>query len=153
MSEEAQKETELGNSILAILGGAGASFLTALALFPVMQLIADQFWELDLFNEKKGINLNDFIFFGSFFLYLFIAALAGGFICALICRSYEYTHALILTGIYLVLLLFSFGGSGDKRDVLTKFISLLFVGAGFLAGSRFIVLKRKRRKENQRLDL
>jgi hypothetical protein len=148
-----KKEAELGNSFLAIVGGAATTFLTGLILFPVVQLIADEFWEFDLFGEKKGMSANDIIFYGSMLLWIFLAAIAGGIICSLICKSYEYTHAIILTGIFLALLLFSIIGSEERPDLLIKFITLIVVGAGFLSGTRIGIMKKKRRKDKQSLNL
>ena len=144
---------ELGNSILAILGGVAAIFLAGLVLYPLMQIISEKFWDFDLFGEKKGATVNDIIFAGSLMIWLFVATLAGGFICSLICRSSEYIHAIILTGIFLAFLVLSLIGSEGRPDLLARLISLVIACAGFFSGTKIGVLLKKRRREKRAADL
>jgi hypothetical protein len=153
MNDEKVKEAELGNSILAILGGVAAIFLAGLILYPLMQIISEKFWDFDLFGEKKGITVNDIIFAGSLMIWLFVATMAGGFACSLICRSNEYTHAIILTGICLAFLLLSLIGSEGRPDLLARFISLVIACTGFLSGTKIGIMKKKRSREKRGLDL
>ena len=147
MNDEKVKGAELGNSTLAILGGMTVTFLTGLVLYPLMQIVAENFWKFDLFGEKKGITVNDIIFIGILLIWIFVSALAGGFSCSLICRIAEYSHAFILTGVCLMLLLFTINKSERTSDLLAEFIGLVVVCTGFLTGTKIGVRKKKRRKD------
>lgn len=148
-----RKEAELGNSLLAIIGGAAATFLAGLILFPLMQLVTDEFFEFDLSGEKKGISADDIIFWGALLIWLFVAALAGGFACSMICRSFEKSHAFILTGILLLLLLFTIGGPSTSSDLLMMLFTLIAGCLGFLYGTRIGVMKKKRKMNKNDMTL
>ena len=153
MNDEKPKESELGNSILAIIGGAAASFLTGLILYPLMQLVADHFFEFDLFGEKKGLSANDIIFWGAILTWLFVAALAGGFACSMICRAFEKSHAFILSGILLLLQLFTIGGPETSSDLWTSLLVLAVGCLGFLSGTKIGIMKKKRRKNKREMNV
>ena len=88
-----------------------------------------------------------FIFIGILLIWIFVSALAGGFSCSLICRIAEYSHAFILTGVCLMLLLFTINKSERTSDLLAEFIGLVVVCTGFLTGTKIGVRKKKRRKD------
>jgi hypothetical protein len=151
MNDEKQKETELGNSLLAVIGGAAAAILTALILSPLIDLVFDRFFHLNLFGFDKGSSADDFILSAAILIWLFIAAFAGGLACSMICRSYEYNHVFVLIGIFCIVSFFAMLES-RKEELALGILTTIVVCTGFLSGTKTGISIKKKRKAKKMAD-
>lgn len=64
--------------------------IAAAILFPLVKFIFDNFFKLYVFtNPPKSAWKNDLVVIITLFLWLFIASVAGGYVCSLISRNRE----------------------------------------------------------------
>lgn len=146
-----KKEAELGNSILAVLGGAAASVVGFFVLFPLGYLVLDWYLGHYLFEYPKNIpTIHQVIFIGTVVIWCSAAAFAGGLVCALISRAYEYRHVWILISAIGVFLLFQiFNNENTTEDEFLFSLLVLFISLSFLWGAKKgIRMKEKRLKQN-----
>ena len=137
------------NNVLAVLAGVIATVATGAILYPLEQLAADEFFELNFSVEDKGPTFNDIMFMSSIAIWFGLASIGGGLVSSLLSRAYEYIHTYILTGIMSLVLLSILIGDGHTKtwDWIIYLIVVLLSFAGFVTGTRWgIRIKNKRRK-------
>ncbi|MBL0335196.1 MAG: hypothetical protein IPP73_07735 [Chitinophagaceae bacterium] len=146
----ADNQANWPNSLIAIIGGAAATLIAALITFPLMQATAEPYFELNFGVKDPGMSANDIIFLLIVTLWLALAALAGGLVTALICRSFHYRHAGVLIFLSLIFYGYIFSDSPRKGELIYIFLMLLCTTGGFLAGTSIgkrISLKRKTKNQ------
>jgi len=125
--------------ILAVLGGLISAIAAALLLWPVVQLVFDKFFEF-------GSSRSDIILRLSFYLWVLIPTLVGGFVCSLIAARKELNHVLVLTLLTIAIMIVIF-----REDIVTieprDTLIILMFPLGYFTGGRIgMTYKRKRKK-------
>ena len=133
----------------AVLIGAFAAMGAAAVFYPVVMIVFDKFFEWDPDAPEKGITINSLIFAGTFLIWSFIAAFAGGFVSAIISIKKEYKKVWILIVVGLIVLKILNPAAPNSRDYFKIALSITFLIAGALTGCA-LGKKYKEKKEKRK---
>ena len=118
-------------STLAVLGGLATTFLSVTSLLALLVFLAS-----DEFPSEPGPYTGaDYVLWIEVGLSL-LAAMAGGFVCAWIAGRNEMKHALVLTGILLVLGVISIASNEGLKPLWSSVAVALIGTLGVLPGAR-----------------
>ncbi len=144
------KESNWPNSVLAVICGASATVLAFFLSYPLIELTAGPFFELNFGVQDPGLSTNDIIFLLIITGWMALAALIGGLVSALICQTYPYRHAWALVFLSLIFYGYVFADSPRKGEMFYIVLMLVFTTGGFLSGAKFgTMIKMRRRNKLQ----
>ncbi|MGN6293227.1 MAG: hypothetical protein ACTHMV_10830 [Chitinophagaceae bacterium] len=133
------------NFLIAILTGIVITIIAGTILFPVVYLAFDSLFELYVFTDPPpNAWIKDALLILIAYIWLFVAATAGGWACAGISKRDEYSHALFLAVLWTVTASLLYLCSVSKEP-LAMLILVIIVGiAGYFTGTA-LRMRRKRK--------
>src|SRR5258706_9000146 len=114
-------------TILAISGGLLSAIIAALLLWPVVQLMFDKYFEFDSSRSDNILKV-------TFYLWVFIPTLAGGFVCSLIADRKVLKHILVLTLLTITIMIIIYREEVLMIEPKEELIVIMFPLGYFLGG-------------------
>ncbi len=140
---------EFARTFLSVIAGVVAAIVTGALLIPVIEPLIGGHLDLNFFGGSNGRPEDNALLVGTaVFGWLFIASIAGGFVCSLISATREIIHVLISSLVSLVMVFFISGGEViSSRFLASSLLVLLGIPLGNIAGGWLGGRFKRRRKQ------
>ena len=142
---------EFARTFLSVIAGVVAAIVTGALLIPVIEPFIGRHLDLNFFGGSNDRPEDNGLLVGTaVFGWLFIASMAGGFVCSLISASREIIHVLISSLVTLVVVFFISGVELiSSRFLVPSLLILLGIPSAILREVGWAVVLREDANNNE----
>jgi hypothetical protein len=136
---------------LSVIAGAGAAFIMALILYPIVRIIFDNFFHLFSGSDApKNLWVDDLIVQLNFMLWFFISSASGGFVSAILSpfKEWIFVTASMIIVIVVITIITDASVFIDGADA---WFIMMMIPAGFFTGL-WVEKKWKARKAKNKIN-